>query len=612
MTAEFQPVASAELRRLPVVVPPEDWSAATPVTLPDVWGYRQPAAGNHVWYRLALPPAIPDQAPDSAPPRPTWVLLERARSMVHAYADGRLIWEGGRIAEPVQRLPNSPILFALPPRNEPAGTAQTLLLRVAAVPGERGGLGRVYTGEHETLRSLRDSGRFWHIEAVYITSAVITVTAIYVLMLWRQTRGSAAGYLALACAGFIWGLRNLNLTRWSPAAAPPWLEWLGGFLATCGSGWFIGCLGLFLAPNYVAPAMPRLARWITRVIWPFMVLGPLLLLSPLPRAEALALWLALAIPLLLTMSVGLAVFVRRNPSGTHVAFLVLYLLLIGLNVYDNFTLRSTVRFGDMYLNHFSGVAFFILITQLLVSRYGNLLRDFRGLNASLESRLFEREQELASQHRELTRLEAERAQLEERGRIMRDLHDGLGSQLSFALLQSRAPSRDDQPGHLAGLLQDCLDELRLAIYSLEPTATHAATVLGTWRQRVASSIESAGVKLVWAVDEVGEAGLLAQSEILSVLRIVQEAVNNTLRHARASTLRLGLSAAPDGLLIELADDGCGVPACTPAGSAGHGLMNMRRRASDIGARLDIDTALPGTRVRLLLPRPRRDPATEAT
>ncbi len=608
-TAAFQAIDSAELRQHDVIAVPLDWSSAATVTLPDVWGYRNPGAGSQVWYRLELPTVPSDPTKDRISPRPTWVLIDRVRSMVHAYVDGRLIWEGGPITDPVQRLPNSPILLALPPPVGHDDSATTLLVRVAAAPGERGGLGRVYVGEHAVLRGLLDSGRFWHVEAVYITSAIITVTAIYILMLWRQTRGNATGYLALASAGFIWGLRNVNLTRWSPATGPQWLEWLGGLLASCGSGWFIACLGLFLAPNYVAPAMPRLARYITWAIWPFMLLGPILLLSPMARAEALALWLGLALPLLLAMAFGLAVFVWRNPSGTHFAFLALYLLLISLNVYDNATLRSPTRFGDMYLNHFGGVAFFILTTQLLVSRYGDLLRDFRRLNATLESRLSDRERELAIRHRELSRLEADRAQLEERGRIMRDLHDGLGSQLTLALLQSRVPATVEPAAKLEGLLQDCLDELRLAIYSLEPTASHAATVLGTWRQRVASSIESAGLKLVWAVDDVGEAGLLVQSEVLAVLRIVQEATNNALRHARASTLSLSLKATDRGLLIELTDDGCGPPVST---LSGHGLQNMHRRADDIGACLTIEAAHPGTRLRLLLPRPVAAPNPEAT
>ncbi len=87
---------------------------------------------------------------------------------------------------------------------------------------------------------------------------------------------------------------------------------------------------------------------------------------------------------------------------------------------------------------------------------------------------------------------------------------------------------------------------------------------------------------------------------LQVLRILQEAVSNALRHGQASELRIsaGVDAASQRLRLELQDNGCGLAEGTPAGL---GLLNMQQRAAAIGAQLQVSSESAGTRVSLLLP-----------
>jgi signal transduction histidine kinase len=87
---------------------------------------------------------------------------------------------------------------------------------------------------------------------------------------------------------------------------------------------------------------------------------------------------------------------------------------------------------------------------------------------------------------------------------------------------------------------------------------------------------------------------------LQVLRILQEAVSNALRHAHASELYLSADRDPTSqrLCLELRDNGSGLAATA---SRGHGLTNMQQRAAEIGAEFAVRSDARGTTVRLLLP-----------
>jgi signal transduction histidine kinase len=158
------------------------------------------------------------------------------------------------------------------------------------------------------------------------------------------------------------------------------------------------------------------------------------------------------------------------------------------------------------------------------------------------------------------------------------MHDGLGSNLMSALVlaeQGRL-SRDA----VAGLLRECLDDLRLVIDSLEPIGNDLVTLLALLRHRLARRLEAAGLNLVWAVDDLPPLDWLTPPEALQVLRIVQEVLNNVLRHAHARQVRIAISRQPDGVRVAIEDDGIGFdPAQT---TPGRGLRHLRERAARLG------------------------------
>ncbi|HEV8692025.1 MAG TPA: ATP-binding protein, partial [Ideonella sp.] len=198
----------------------------------------------------------------------------------------------------------------------------------------------------------------------------------------------------------------------------------------------------------------------------------------------------------------------------------------------------------------------------------------------------------------LREVEREQALLIERQRLMRDMHDGLGSTLMSSLVLAEQGKL--QQDALAALLRECVDDLRLVIDSLEPIEHDLVTLLASLRHRLGRRLEAAGLAMRWEVDDLPPLPWLNPPDALQVLRIVQEVLTNVLKHAAAHTVRISTSLRGGHVQVLIEDDGLGFEAASPNG--GRGLRHLVQRAARLGGRLVIDSAPGrGTQVTLDLP-----------
>jgi signal transduction histidine kinase len=208
-------------------------------------------------------------------------------------------------------------------------------------------------------------------------------------------------------------------------------------------------------------------------------------------------------------------------------------------------------------------------------------------------------EELQSARRRLVELREE-----ERRRIRRDLHDGLGpalAGLTFTLDAAHNVADSDIERARALLTsateqtQAMIGEVRRLIYGLRPPALDELGLVDSLRSIASRELARRTAVTVEAPDVLPP--LDAAVEV-AVYRIVQEALTNVARHARARSCRLRLSLEPDALLVEIADDGQGIV----QREAGAGLHTMRERAAELGGTCRI-TSIPrgGTIVTARLP-----------
>lgn len=189
--------------------------------------------------------------------------------------------------------------------------------------------------------------------------------------------------------------------------------------------------------------------------------------------------------------------------------------------------------------------------------------------------------------------QAQRIREEERTRIARDLHDELGAQLAgigMALGQLREQlAREKHPwlaqaDYARQLLQQASEGMERIIDDLHPAIVEFGLVDAlTWQCRHFSRQSGLDCKLQY------EPGLQVSDEfvVLSLLRILREALNNAARHAHARHIEVGLHTEGERLHLSVADDGSGLdPERSPRGGRpGQGLANMRQRAQALGGSL---------------------------
>lgn len=222
-------------------------------------------------------------------------------------------------------------------------------------------------------------------------------------------------------------------------------------------------------------------------------------------------------------------------------------------------------------------------------------------NATLAGLVATREAEIAKVYAEREAEVRQSALMLERQRIMRDMHDGIGSQLLGLLFQARG--RALEPEALTQGLQESLDDLNLVVESLDQSEHGLEQALGAFRARIAPKCEAAGIALEWDVGDLGQTIEPSPARVLQIYRILQEACINAIRHGRPRRILIRSGPNPDGGIdVTVEDDGAGFDVSSPQ-KRGRGLSNMRKRAAAAGGTLDIDSAPGRTRLTLRLPSP---------
>ncbi len=202
------------------------------------------------------------------------------------------------------------------------------------------------------------------------------------------------------------------------------------------------------------------------------------------------------------------------------------------------------------------------------------------------------------------------AREEERRRLRRDLHDGLGPQLAsqtLTLTAARQLLRAD-PAAADALLaeavnhaQDAITDIRRVVYGLRPPALDDLGLAPALREQV-ERYRSSGV--AFSLTAPDEWPPLPAAVEVAAYYIAHEALTNVVRHARAQHCQLRLSveqnghATPAALTVEISDDGVGLTSGAPAGV---GLRSMRERAEEVGGAFSLRSAGGGTTIRARLP-----------
>lgn len=555
-------------------VVPGEHSKWTVGPLPHNW-YSDPAFAH--WYRIRF-------NLEDAPWRGRSLYFPKVRLVdFSVYLNGEHVWTlSDNFAHGVSL---SAVRIPLPPGLLRSGE-NTIHLWASGSSRWYHGVSRMYLGDTRVLTRRAAVRSLLQDEIRYIVAAAFGAIGVLCLWLWlRVVRDPLLFWYGVSAVTLLVATGAWYAAQWQPDV-----------------GWRLAMIFMryhgYLVPLFILHL--RLAGrrhlWLEGALWVVLIYA-LLTLSRLDATAWVSWALAFSVaPALLTIPLLMSPRLRSKPSV--ILLIVADFAACLLPLHDWAWRMGFLDFDRPFLVFYAPAFVMLAAAVPIIERVQAGIRAREQSRLELERRVADKTREIEASHEKLRQAQREAALAEERRRIMADMHDGLGARLVSLL--SVAQSGKAEHGEITEGLAAALDELRLAIDSVQPVEGDVGVVLGNVRHRMRSVFERSGIRLNWYVSELPRMEDLTPERILAIQRIFLEAFSNAIRHSVARTVSVFTARVPGAIRIVIEDDGRGFDAGTA--HAGTGLHNLQLRAVQAGGTLQVESkAGKGTRVTLSLP-----------
>lgn len=563
-------------------IPPEDFTDATDYTPVDA---RNIAS---VWYQIEI-----DM---KEAPRDLWATYVPSTYGTFAfYVNGALIGASSQMTPPYAYF-RTPLYFEFASSLLRPGTnrieVHLVSVRYAAF------MYPFYVGPAKSIEPTYAYANFLHVTLVHAVIVALVVMFLLTLgLVW--VRPAETGYGWFSGATFCWAAYNAVLIE-PRILIPPAGFWFS--LPPIALGWFSICSALFI--NRM-PGCDGPQRRTEQGFLAFGVIGTLTIFAHRLGSHQESwvqayVWFPGVMLINAYIAWRLLLAVRRKPVFEVKLWLLAAFLTLVVGVWDYLSDYGVVPQASVHYLSYTVSLVLITFGLTLLSRVTRALTEAETLNRELEDRVAAKGRELEHNYARLQSLERERAISAERERMTTDMHDGIGGQLvhALAVIESNASFQPLEP-----ILRGALDDLRLIIDSSDPVEGNLLAVLSNFRARNERRVQQGGLRFLWQVTDLPPLPEFGPHRILQVLRVLQEALTNVLKHAGATevTVRTAIGADATGrsaILVDVIDNGHGY---APGKDSGRGLGNMRRRARELGGSIEFSSSAAGSRVRLILP-----------
>jgi signal transduction histidine kinase len=548
------------------------------------------------WYRLDL-----GGLQASAAPIHLYIPRWKTIGQLAIYGDGKLLYQSeGSL---VNNGYNHPLLLRLNGASDVPAPA-SVLLRINRLQGVGSALSTVWVGSARQLVWRYQARAFLQNHLPFVGVSAFLALGLFSLAVWCKRRHESLYLLFFitSAAAFV-RMQHYYIGGNRLPLPDAWMQWI----TVSSLMWLVVLVNSFMERLHKRPL-----RWLTPSL-----IGITLAINvlTLPELTELVPDLVLITPQLYLLMLPFAVLISadalRNAlrTGSREVWLMAgwFVATIAFSAYDLALQNNWVSPEGMYTNPYGIIGLFVMFGYIMFRRYVGAIGEAEQVSANLAKSLRARESELAESYEQLREAQHRQTLSQERQRLTQDMHDGLGSSLVSAL-------RGVEGGRLgeadvAEVLKGCIDDLKLTIDSMEPVEADLLLLLATLRFRLGPRLASAGISLRWEVKDVPALDWLEPRNALHILRILQEAFANILKHTRASEIRVSTAVEPHqgvgGVTVTICDNGQGFDLENALRSGGKGLHNQLRRARSIGAELHWDTEGGATRLHLWLPEKRQ-------
>lgn len=436
----------------------------------------------------------------------------------------------------------------------------------------------------------------------FSASLALLIIGAFYFSFWLARRAERE-HLLLAAATVVWAIFNLQyvLPPASHALTAAWQQTATQWLPI---PWLNALIYLFVAHLVPTDCRPR---WLERLLPWYVGLYTVAVLPFWPLAThhpMLFLWAytTIGIASVATIMTGM---LRQQPAAERRVIQIAcgYCILAALN--DLLRRQGFLLSEGPHLVPYTGLAMLGSFTFALQRKYVVAFDAAESAQQNLQHQLSLREAELSAQHTRVLELERTQVQAQERQRLMRDLHDGVGGTLTTSLML--AEQGNLHQADMVEAMRQAVDDLRAMIDALDPSGQTLGELLANLRHRLHPRCQAAGIASRWLISPAAEACQLNPATNLHLLRWLQEALTNALRHAGADHITVDIDLAPapvtgTWLRVLVHDDGQGFQLETNTPPAGRGLTHLQQRANALRAQFELITR-PGAGTTLALQLP---------
>lgn len=560
--------------------PPTDgWERAT---LPDLWHSHGTGLTGPLWYRINWRNDCRDG--------PIALNIDRMVMAGQLFINGSLFWQDESLSEPLSRSWNLPRYWLLP--DALLSKENTLLIRVVSAPHPGPGLGMVKLGSPEQL--LPEYHKQWwqqrELFAINLTISLVMTGLFFVLWLLRR-KEHAFGWFALA--SLLWSLIISNVlveSSWPFARGDIWdrLSLCAGFLYACAFCMFTWSFG-----GMQFPRLRRLLWGVSTLACLIAWLIPEQYLFGLQIVSAFAYWLIFS-----GCCLQFLFNAWRTRLPDHQVLALCLLAFLFISGYDMLTYLGVTN-SDHDFRPLSAPLMSICMFLIVAWRFAGNLRRIEAFNSELQEAVLKAREELEQTLKREHLLEIDNVRLNERLHLTHDLHDSLGSSLMSSIILTEHANSLSQPQFLS-MLRSLRDDLRHVIdgtSSAGPLDEDSPTEwIAPLRRRFVMLFDRLGLASNWNMPAHWPLPLNT-GQRLALLRFVEEALSNAIKHSGANQLSIEMLASADGgMSLCIIDNGRGFDvAGTLADGSGIGMRSMHARISRIGGQLQIESR-PGATV----------------
>lgn len=567
---------------------PSGWDAAAPpatgwvpVTLPEDWSHRWPRHDGVVWYRLTWQQANAD--------RPVGLLINQVTLADAVYVNGSLIHRDPSLVEPLSRSWIKPQYFVIDAPTLRIGT-NSLLVRVSGLANYQPGLGVVSVGAPSAVYAQYHIGWLIRYQLRLYNQAFFLAMGVVFLVLWLfRRRDMLYGWFAASTLLIgAWDWNNVAPSTWPFGSTDAFQSWNMVFYVA----------GTVALAVFLLRFCGKRWRRIEAVLWTYTgvvalcaAFAPHLLGVWRFQLAAIDVALYFGVP---SAFIGYAL--RKRQPDMLILALCLALPLLAI-VHDVLRFFEVIR-DRAYIASITAPFTLVGMSVVLAYRFAAAMRRVEDFNYQLRARVDSATARLSETLGREHRLALANAEIGARLNLVRDLHDGFGGSLVSAIAAlEHGPAGVNPDARAVETLKTLRDDLHLVINA----TTHAVgggllEPLESLRHRWSDRLDAAGIASHWRLADIGRLQFPPGNN-LDVLRFIQEALTNVLKHSGASEVHVDVDCQNATLRVEVRDDGSGFDPSSR--SAGAGLASLASRAHRLNAELVIDTA-PGCGVCLRL------------